>query len=82
MKDKIQCREAFSDIIDVIKRDFQASPYNIDHEINNLFVSPSYPSGCIVVFSANRYLVKWNEISNGSRNDIAYQICKTGINQP
>ena len=80
MKDKIQCREAFADIIDVLKIDLQAKSDDIEHHINDQFVSPNYPSGCIVEFSSDRkYKVKWNEISNGSRNDITYQICKTGI---
>ena len=83
VKDKIQCREAFADIIDVLIKGFQAIPAYIEHNINDQFVSPNYPSGCIVVierFGTDRkYRVKWNEISNGSRNDITYQICKTGI---
>ena len=68
-------------------------PWRIEHNINEPFNSPDYPSGCVAVEIEGGYYIeyfhstmvlgkkmsiRWNENPSGKSNVFAYQICKKG----
>ena len=86
VKDQIECRKAFADILDDIKTLFPSESDVIQHSIDDSPDSSDYPSGCIVVVVprgiVRRILeVRWNAVSDGNRHSSAYQVCRKGILQ-
>ena len=80
MSNKIDCRAAFADLLDVLESKTEKEIQHKINDPNDPIPSPDYPSRCIVVFNQDgEYQVTWNDVSNGKRHASAYQICKKGI---